>query len=205
MEWSSWPLLSATLLLICLASFNWAMRNFFSRPDGVIAGTQLIRITGAGFAVLHLGAIAATPAPTARQALIAACIYLSALGLFWWAIRTSARRTFSSAFSADLPVHLVERGPYRFIRHPLYSSYLLTWTAGVVASGRLWLLPSVAVMLAVYLQAAKMEEDKFSRSPLASAYQRYRSRTGMFFPNLIKLNFAQDKSAGATGLTHYRA
>ena len=185
MRGSGWPSLSAALLLIALASFNWATRNFFSRPDGVNAGTKIIVLCSAGFAVLHLIAIVATP-EAVPETLAAAGLYLCALGLFWWAIRTSAQHHLSAAFSRDLPVHMVERGPYRFIRHPLYCSYLLTWMAGAVATGRVWLLPSIAVMLIVYVRAARMEEDKFSRSPLASAYWQYRLRTGMFFPNPVK-------------------
>jgi len=38
------------------------------------------------------------------------------------------------------------------MRHPLYCSYLLAWTAGMVATAQVWLLPSVAVMLVIYLR-----------------------------------------------------
>jgi len=57
----------------------------------------------------------------------------------------------------------------------------------MVANGRLWLLPTLAVMLVIYVRAASDGEQKFSRSPLASAYERYRSHTGLFFPNPVKL------------------
>jgi protein-S-isoprenylcysteine O-methyltransferase Ste14 len=180
------PFVSAGLLLACLASFSWAMRHFFTRPAGDNAGMKLIAVCGSGFALLHLGAIAATPHATARQTLGGAAIYLCALVLFWWTIRANSRRPLSAAFSPDDPLHLVQHGPYRFIRHPFYCSYLLAWTAGIVATGRLWLLPSLAIMLAVYFRAASMEEDKFARTALADAYQRYRARTGMFFPNPVK-------------------
>jgi protein-S-isoprenylcysteine O-methyltransferase Ste14 len=43
------------------------------------------------------------------------------------------------------------------------------------------------VMLAIYVRAARMEEQKFARSPLAAAYERYRSQTGMLLPNPAKL------------------
>ena len=124
---------------------------------------------------------------SAGGALVAGCFYVCALALFWWAIRTNSPRPLSASFSPDTPQHLVERGPYRLIRHPLYSSYLLTWTAGVVATGRLWLLPSLAVMLVIYFRAAREEEQKFVRSPLGGSYQQYQSRTGQFLPNPLKL------------------
>ena len=43
------------------------------------------------------------------------------------------------------------------------------------------------VMFVIYVLAAAEEEQKFTRSPLAEAYGRYRARTGLFFPNPIKL------------------
>src|SRR5713101_2744289 len=121
-----WRLVSTGLLLVCLASFGWGMRKVFSRPAGATAGMKVIRICGAAFAALHLGAILLTPDVTSGQARAAACLYLWALGLFWWAIRINSSCPLSASFSPDTPQHLVERGPYRVIRHPLYCSYLLT-------------------------------------------------------------------------------
>ena len=191
-------LLSLALLLACLVSFRWAMLNFFAQPAGDNAGMKAIRICGFAFAALHLGAIVFTPGVTAGQAQAAALLYLCALGLFWWAVRTGSRGALSAAFSPDTPQHLFDRGPYRFIRHPFYCSYLLTWTAGIVATAWLWLLPSLAVMLVIYVWAAVVEEAKFARSPLASAYERYRSHTGLFFPNPVKLLARRPRSRKGT-------
>jgi protein-S-isoprenylcysteine O-methyltransferase Ste14 len=182
-----WPLVSAGLLLACLISFSWGMRRFFSQPAGENSGMRLIRVCGSAFALLHLAAIIATPGVSAAQVLTGACLYLASLATFWWAIRTHGARPLSAAFSPDEPAHLVEAGPYRFLRHPFYCSYTLAWTAGIAATGRWWLIPTVVVMLAIYVRAARMEEEKFARSPLAAAYERYRSQTGMLLPNPAKL------------------
>ena len=80
----------------------------------------------------------------------------------------------------------MQQGPYHVVRHPLYCSYLLVWIAGVVATDRLWLIPTAVAMGIVYARAGGMEEGKFARSSLAGAYQNYQSRTGMFFPNPVK-------------------
>jgi protein-S-isoprenylcysteine O-methyltransferase Ste14 len=180
------PALSAVLLLASLASFQWGMRKFFTQPAGDNAGLKLIRISGSTFALLHLAAIAVTPRVAPWQVLGGACLYLSGMGLFWWAIRVNRDQPLSAAFSPDYPLHLVQQGPYRLVRHPLYCAYLLAWTAGIAATGRLWLIPTALAMGIVYARAAGMEENKFARSSLAAAYQRYRSRTGMFLPNPVK-------------------
>jgi protein-S-isoprenylcysteine O-methyltransferase Ste14 len=181
-----WQWISAALLVGCLASFGWAMRRFFIQPAGLTAGMRVIKGCGIVFGLLHLGTIVVTPGITAVRGVSGALLYLWAIGLFWWAIHTSLRKPLSAAFSPDLPAHLVAQGPYRMIRHPLYCSYLLCWLAGWVTTGRLWLGPTIAVMLVIYVLAAAEEEKKFTRSPLAEAYQQYRTRTGLFFPNPSK-------------------
>jgi protein-S-isoprenylcysteine O-methyltransferase Ste14 len=179
--------ISTGLLLACLISFGWAMRRFFVQPVGLTAGMTLIKTCGITFGILHVAAILATPDITIARGISGALIYLGALVLFWWSIKTSLLHPLSAAFSPDLPVHLVAHGPYRIIRHPLYCSYLLCWLAGWVVTGRLWLAPTVVVMLAIYLVAASREENKFMHSPLAEAYQQYRAQTGLFVPNPLKL------------------
>ena len=184
---NAWTLLSIGLLLACLLSFGWAMQRFFARPAGSTTGMKLISACGIAFAVLHLAAIAMAPAISPLRGIIAAALYVMALALFWWAIRSNAPKPLSAAFSPDPPMHVMQNGPYRYIRHPFYCSYLLTWAAGVVASAQLWLLPTVAVMLVIYIRAAKAEEQKFTRSELAGTYESYRTRTGLFLPNPIKM------------------
>ena len=184
---SVWSMVLSVLLLVCLGSFRWGMSHFFSRPAGRTVGMKVINACGTLFAALHLSAVLTTPAVTPQRGWAAVLLYLWALGLYFWAIRTNSKIPLSAAFSPDSPRHLVDRGPYRFIRHPFYSSYLLTWAAGFLATGQLWLGPTLAIMLLVYLKAARMEEQKFTSSPLASRYEQYRSRTGLFFPNPFKL------------------
>jgi protein-S-isoprenylcysteine O-methyltransferase Ste14 len=188
-----WQCISAVLLIACLASFAWAMRRFFVKPAGLTMGMKLIRTCGILFGLLHMAAIAATPGVPDMRGASGALLYLCALGLFWWAISASLRQPLSAAFSPDLPAHLVAHGPYKMIRHPLYCSYLLCWLSGWVITGRLWLAPTVAVMLIIYVFAAAEEEEKFARTPLAEAYRQYRARTGLFLPNLFKLYLSSRK------------
>ena len=185
---ASWEaLLPAALLLGCLASFSWSVRHFFTRPAGFTPSMKLITVSATLFGLLHLFAILSSAKVSMARSLAGSAVYLVAAALFWWAIRTSLRRPLSAAFSPDAPEHLVQSGPYRWIRHPFYTSYLLTWTAGWIVAGRWWLLLTVALMALIYLIASSTEEQKFLCSPLSGAYQQYRRRTGRFFPSLAKL------------------
>jgi protein-S-isoprenylcysteine O-methyltransferase Ste14 len=191
MALSGWQWLSAILLLCCLSSFAWGMRNFFVQPQGSTAGMKVISSCGLVFAALHFVAIFLPNSVTAERAMVAVLLYIWSLGLFWWAIQTNSATRLSAAFSDDLPAHLVEDGPYRFIRHPFYCSYVLAWSAGTIATARWWLLLTVAVMVIIYWKAATIEEEKFSRSALAEEYQRYRERTAWLIPNPMKLLLAR--------------
>ena len=183
----AWQLIAGGLLAACLLSFAWAMRRFFLQPAGLTRGMQAIKYCGIAFGLLDVAAIAATPRISPFQGIAGVVLYICALALFWWAIRASLGRPLSAAFSPDLPAHLVAHGPYQLIRHPLYCSYLLCWLAGWVVTARLWLAPTVGVMLVIYLAAARQEERKFMHSPLAGSYLRYRARTGLLLPNPLKL------------------
>ena len=174
----------ALLLVGCLASFSWGMHRFFVQPSGNTPGMRVTKACSGIFALLHLAAILSAKNSSPLTFCVAVALYGTALALFWWAIATHRQNRLSAVFSSDLPTELVDRGPYRYVRHPFYSSYLLTWLAGVPASGMLWLLGTFVVMFAIYLKAARMEEDKFRRSNLAAAYDAYRSQTGQFFPKL---------------------
>jgi protein-S-isoprenylcysteine O-methyltransferase Ste14 len=184
---SDGTLTAAVLLLSCLGSFLWAIVRFFPRPAGASTGAKVIGVCTVVFGFLHLRAILQFDRPGAAHEVTGAGFYLAALGLFWWAVCINSKRPLSAVFSPDVPEHLIQEGPYRFIRHPFYCSYLLTWMGGVMATQQFWLLVTVAVMFALYLRAARIEEEKFGCSSLGTKYQQYQARTGLFFPNPIKL------------------
>lgn len=108
--------------------------------------------------------------------------FAAAQGLYWWALSTHGGCRPAFAFVPVTPACLVRRGPYRLMRHPIYTAYLLAWLAGAAAAGQPWLLLSVPLMGALYYRAARQEERAFLDGPLAVEYQEYRRRTGMFVP-----------------------
>lgn len=108
------------------------------------------------------------------------------LSLFWWAIRTNRKKPLNIAFTESKPDHLVQNGPYRLVRHPFYTSYIIGWTAAPIASGQYWLLTIAVIFVFLYYQAANFEESLFANSPQSSNYDEYRRRTGMFFPKLFR-------------------
>jgi protein-S-isoprenylcysteine O-methyltransferase Ste14 len=75
-------------------------------------------------------------------------------------------------------------GPYRYVRHPFYLSYIAFWTAGLLVSRNMWLLIPLAVMGMFYWSAIRQEEQELSRGSLQNEYRQYKLTTGGLFPRL---------------------
>ena len=105
-------------------------------------------------------------------------------GLFAWAVMNTRRRRLTLAFTLDSPGFVVQAGPYAWVRHPFYTSYLAFWVGTAVESPgwRHWAVP--AAMAVVYVTAARMEEKRFASSGLAEEYAGYATRTGMMVPRV---------------------
>ncbi len=114
-------------------------------------------------------------------------VYAAAFGLWAWAITTTRHAQLTLAFSRDLPNALIERGPYRYVRHPFYTAYTLYWLAGSLATLAWWVAVPSIVAIGFYVAAARSEERKFAASRLADVYAAYRTRTGMFLPLVRRL------------------
>jgi protein-S-isoprenylcysteine O-methyltransferase Ste14 len=79
---------------------------------------------------------------------------------------------------------VVTRGPYAYIRHPFYTSYLVGSVAVLVAFPVVFAAVSLILNVAFFTFAARSEEKSLMESALAPAYAGYRNRTGMFFPRV---------------------
>lgn len=182
--------LSTTLtLLLTLSlylSFIWAVKRFFRVPTEGLP-KPMKRLSGLGLLVmiLNLWALAWPGNVEGWRGYAGFLILLGSLGLFWWAIRTNLKRPLDIAYTEQAPSHFVSEGPYRFLRHPFYTSYILGWLGGPVASAQYWLFVPALALTFLYYRAAMQEEGRFDRTPFSSSYQSYRKKTGMFFPKLF--------------------
>jgi protein-S-isoprenylcysteine O-methyltransferase Ste14 len=180
-------ILLATLLFACLSSFTWAMRNFFVKPERMTTGLRITLLAGVLFAILHFVIILGSTNLKPAAVLAGIVLYCLSLGMFWWTVAANRVKPLAACFSKHEQLHLVKNGPYRFVRHPFYCSYLLAWLAGAVATLNIWLALSFLAMFVLYLTAALNEEKKFSTSSLAGAYADYCGATGRFLPSPLKL------------------
>lgn len=99
---------------------------------------------------------------------IVIAVQLAAVALMIWARVTFGRRSFHAA--ADPTAGgLVTRGPYRFIRHPIYTAACLFCWAGIAASGSV-----VAVGWGLLLLAGAIVRMLAEERLLVERYPAYR-------------------------------
>lgn len=81
----------------------------------------------------------------------------------------------------------VKTGLYRYVRHPLYSLYIVYTGLNVVLTAdiRYFLFGMLPLIVFLYLRAS-MEEKKLLEN--LEDYQEYRDNTGMFFPKSKRRN-----------------
>lgn len=111
---------------------------------------------------------------------------LTALGL---ALTVWARRTLGANWSGIVTVkenhELVLAGPYRRVRHPIYSGLLLAFAGSALARADLRGL--LALLLAWLSLWRKWRlEERFMRETFGSSYADYAARTPAVIPRLFR-------------------
>lgn len=170
----------AVLSMACFGSFAWAVKGHFRSRGPVPNGMRIISIVSLASMAWFLERLLVDH--LASYWLLAAAMTIVAFGLFWWTVRATNRRRLTLAFDDDQPTFLHRQGPYRWVRHPFYASYILFWLASSLATPSLlpWIVP--VCFMAIYVVAAMKEESKFEASFLGQEYAWYRSEVGMLLP-----------------------
>ena len=102
--------------------------------------------------------------------------------LLAWATAVLGRHLVHEAAIIENHV-LVITGPYRLVRHPVYSGYLLLLVgSGLAALNVFVLLLWPLSLLAILMQATF--EERLLRARFAGDYERYVSRVGQLVPSL---------------------
>jgi protein-S-isoprenylcysteine O-methyltransferase Ste14 len=108
-------------------------------------------------------------------------VQIAAAGLMIWARITFGARSFHPG-ADPTPGGLVTWGPYRFIRHPIYTSICLFALAGVVSHFTFYALLFGVVVFAGALIRIHCEEHLLRRK--YPEYDTYSRRTKRMIPGL---------------------
>jgi protein-S-isoprenylcysteine O-methyltransferase Ste14 len=106
---------------------------------------------------------------------IGGVVFVIALVLFAWAISTMTRA--GSNVPTNLPTTtIVENGPYRFTRNPIYLAMMLGLVGLAVGFDSLWLLAMLVPFAAVIRFGVVAREEAYLDRKFGDVYRHYRSR-----------------------------
>jgi protein-S-isoprenylcysteine O-methyltransferase Ste14 len=133
--------------------------------------------------VSHYGALGSRVVPaSAALGITGAVITVAGVGLAIWA-RWHLGTNWSATVSIRADHELIHTGPYRTIRHPIYTGMLLAFAGTALALGEVrGLIAFVIVLIAFYFKARK--EESFLAQEFGEQFAERARHTGMFLPRL---------------------
>lgn len=102
--------------------------------------------------------------------------------LFGWMFRHLGLNVTSTFMPRDHAT-LITTGPYRWMRHPMYSAALLLIIAASLLTANLVVVVGGTGMFALLAARSRVEEKRLEEK-FADAYRVYAQRTGRFLPRL---------------------
>jgi protein-S-isoprenylcysteine O-methyltransferase len=114
---------------------------------------------------------------------VAVVLFAAGIALRWWAIVTLGR-----FFTVDVQIakdhELVERGPFRVVRHPSYTGVLLAFLGFALSLGNWAALLVILVPISVALGRRMNVEEEALRNALGVPYITYLRRTKRLVPGI---------------------
>ncbi|HTC93098.1 MAG TPA: isoprenylcysteine carboxylmethyltransferase family protein [Terriglobales bacterium] len=112
-------------------------------------------------------------------------LVLTAAGMAFacWA-RYALGQNWSSKVTIKVDHELIRRGPYAYVRHPIYTGLLLAIAGTALASGEWRALAALLLAWISFYQKARTEEKMLAQE-FGAAFAEHRRHTGFFLPRLV--------------------
>jgi protein-S-isoprenylcysteine O-methyltransferase Ste14 len=170
----------------------WVVAAFSTKPTRwrEPAGSQALHVIPLLLCAVLLGAprllppvLTACIVPAGRaQPILGAVAVVAGLGLAIWA-RRHLGRNWSGIVTVKADHALVRTGPYRIVRHPIYTGLLLALIGTAAAIGEWRGTLAVLSALLGFLWKIRIEEARMRQT--FPEYEQYRSRTAALIPLLF--------------------
>lgn len=122
------------------------------------------------------------PRPVAWEIVLGLVLLVVGLGMAV-AARRHLGRNWGSPMTQKRDPELVVTGPYRLIRHPIYSGLLVAGAGTALALSLVWL---IAVLLAaIYFVYSAVMEERFLLTRFPDTYPAYKHATKMLVPFVL--------------------
>jgi protein-S-isoprenylcysteine O-methyltransferase Ste14 len=180
-------------LLVALGTFYFVSMNIISAKffqvsnRAALKSKTLIAFFAGGGSIYAIWLLGTAKLPSTFLNFPAILLFAYAQFVLIWAWHSNRQRPLQFAFSSSSPKHFNQLGPYRFVRHPFYSSYCATWLSSIFATGDIMICLLAIGLMLMYWIAAKQEESAFLASEFSSDYQSYINKTNRFVPKFMRL------------------
>ena len=189
--------LGALAALVASAAISGYYRTRAAREGGALPPPPADQPTvqaRAAFGILLLGLLVqAVAAPRSAPWLmvdLALTVRIVGLGvavlavpLVWWIFR-SIGTSVSESSATRQGATLVTHGPYRWVRHPLYSAVTAALAGVAVALRSLGMILLLGAVL-LWLPGRVRNEERHLVASYGDRYRNYARRTGRFIPRLL--------------------
>jgi protein-S-isoprenylcysteine O-methyltransferase Ste14 len=108
-------------------------------------------------------------------------IAVGGMSVRWWANRTLGEY-YTRTLRVTAAQSIIQKGPYRMIRHPGYLGSMLMWVgAGLATTNWIVFTLAMVVMFAAYYYRIQAEEQMLMAA-MSQDYREYESRTWKLIP-----------------------
>lgn len=104
--------------------------------------------------------------------------------LFFWTLRNLGKNLTDTVVTRKQH-SLVTSGPYRWVRHPFYSSATLFILANSLAAAN-WFLSLTGVLFFILIVIRTRKEEEHLLGRFGDEYRKYMKQTGRFFPRISR-------------------
>ena len=184
------PGILVSILFLALFSVYWeaAAKNAAetkTQESRVSRGIHLTLVTAAQILLLF-------PIPGLRTRILPNGNVLTAIGLVVevaflflavWA-RQLLGRNWSAAVAIKVDQALIRSGPYRFVRHPIYSGILGAYAGIAIISGEVHAPLGLILVCAAYWRKIRIEE-RYLSTVFGSAYSEYQADVSAIIPGVL--------------------
>ena len=164
----------AVTLLVDPELVRERMRPQKGEDEARLLVIRLLSLATFTIALLDIGRFHASDS-VPRPVQIAA-LAVVAVGFLWvvWALAVNRFFVPVIRIQSERGHHVVDRGPYGWVRHPGYAGIVLGIPASALALGSWWALAPALAVAALFVRRAA-HEDRFLRGHL-EGYEQYASR-----------------------------
>jgi len=170
----------------------WAFQSKQTRQKESLASQIAYRLPILAFVALMIyarhynGSFWASPVIPWQPWLGPLAVSLTAAGFAFtiWA-RAYLGSNWSGTVTIKVGHELIRTGPYRFVRHPIYTGIMVAFLGTALAWNQ-WCAVAAIPLFWLSFTIKRLKEEQFMRQTFGSQYDDYTRTTGAIFP--LKLN-----------------